>query len=140
MISRSCTSPVCGCYKGNHLAVAALSPIVITASLLSVMTFPTTPPPSLSTPANMVSFPAGGNSLLLLQRLLFAAGAGGHQHLRNRVVDCGQFFAITPICKVSEKEPLASPADSPGFYRSTEDGKCAQQQLLLYSSMIQPAV
>lgn len=42
--------------RGNqpnfHLAVAALSPIVITVCG-AVMTFPTTPPPSLSTPANM---------------------------------------------------------------------------------------
>lgn len=37
----------------SHLAVAADSPIVITARRLSVTTFPTTPPPSLSTPANM---------------------------------------------------------------------------------------
>lgn len=36
-----------------HLAVAADSPIVMTARRLSVTAFPTTPPPSLSTPANM---------------------------------------------------------------------------------------
>lgn len=41
-------------YTKTYLAVAADSPMVIIDTFLSVMTPPTTPPPSLSMPANMM--------------------------------------------------------------------------------------